>query len=364
VTIIILVPFLFYALFLFIAILGSERTDSNSLEGNSSLFFSIIIPFRNEEKNLSKLILSIKNLEFDKDRFEVIFIDDHSDDKGNRLIENDLGSSEIHWKLVTLTESRGKKNAIKLGIRKAQYDIIAMTDADCFLPTNWLSSLEKKYLSKKLDLILGPIKFRQKGYFAYLQKVELAALMSLTSLSCKKGRPILGNAANMSFRKSVFKEEYLLENKSESGDDLFLVYSLKRIEGIQISFNANTIVETNATTSFPDFVSQRLRWASKSKFIKDRDAIIYGLLTMLLNGCYLGLFIASLTNSSYIFYLVLCYLIKLICDTTLVVLNQKIAPIPYPIIGSIILSIIYPFYSILIASFSLFLKPQWKGRRI
>ncbi len=362
--IIVIAPFLLYGLLLIVVLLLGEKKEYHSIATSTQLFFTIVIPFRNEEENLSSLIYSIKQLEYDRSRFEVIFIDDHSEDDGLVRIEKELKGSEINWKLILHTDRQGKKNAIKLGVKKARYDIIAMTDADCILPKNWLNSLSFGFLSKKLDLVLGPIKYKQRGFFTYLQKVELAALMSLTSLSCKIGRAILGNAANMAFRKEIFKENYLLDNKSESGDDIFLLYALKKLEGIKIGFIANAPISTRASTTLKGFIAQRLRWASKSKYIKDRDAIIYGIFTLILNVVYIALFIVVLIYPSYFFYLIFTFLIKLFCDTTLVVLNQNISRIQYPFIGAVLLSIIYPFYSILIASFSLFLKPQWKGRRI
>lgn len=43
--------------------------------------FSIIIAFRNEEYNLPKLITSLSKLNYPKELFEVLLIDDHSQDK-------------------------------------------------------------------------------------------------------------------------------------------------------------------------------------------------------------------------------------------------------------------------------------------
>ncbi len=43
-------------------------------------FISIIIPFRNEAKNISKSIASIEQLNYPRDKFEVIYVDDNSED--------------------------------------------------------------------------------------------------------------------------------------------------------------------------------------------------------------------------------------------------------------------------------------------
>ena len=49
--------------------------------------FSIIIPFRNEAENLSRLLLSIAALNYPKSMFEVILINDESEDQSVHIIE-------------------------------------------------------------------------------------------------------------------------------------------------------------------------------------------------------------------------------------------------------------------------------------
>ncbi|MFZ9848246.1 MAG: glycosyltransferase, partial [Flavobacteriales bacterium] len=41
---------------------------------------SIVVPFRNEEKNLPACIASLKKLDYPRDLYEIIFVNDHSTD--------------------------------------------------------------------------------------------------------------------------------------------------------------------------------------------------------------------------------------------------------------------------------------------
>ena len=54
--------------------------------------FSIIVPFRNEEKNLPKLLKSIANLNYPVEKFEIILVDDFSSDASERVC--------INWRLA------------------------------------------------------------------------------------------------------------------------------------------------------------------------------------------------------------------------------------------------------------------------
>jgi len=67
--------------------------------------FSIVIPFRNEAENLPELLKSLSNLEYPKDLFEVILVDDDSEDDSVEIIRKILdtkpfdfaqGSNSVH----------------------------------------------------------------------------------------------------------------------------------------------------------------------------------------------------------------------------------------------------------------------------
>src|SRR6187549_3732695 len=49
---------------------------------------SVIISVRNEEQNVSQLLTLLDNQRFPKDSFEVIFVDDHSEDNTLNILKN------------------------------------------------------------------------------------------------------------------------------------------------------------------------------------------------------------------------------------------------------------------------------------
>ena len=75
--------------------------------------FSIIVPFRNEEKNLTKLLRSISNLNYPKELFEIIMVDDFSNDTSERVyikwrMENGLIETTLleNLRFIQFTEKR------------------------------------------------------------------------------------------------------------------------------------------------------------------------------------------------------------------------------------------------------------------
>lgn len=79
---------------------------------------SIIIPTKNEEKNIRDIIAKCKRYSDD-----IIVIDAHSQDKTRHLAES--LNAEVY-----LDNRKGKGEAMRIGISKAKKDIIVFIDAD------------------------------------------------------------------------------------------------------------------------------------------------------------------------------------------------------------------------------------------
>jgi len=69
---------------------GFDKVKSMTLEDiKSEIDFSIVIPFRNEAESLPDLLDSILELNYAKHKFEILFIDDNSEDESlNSLAVN------------------------------------------------------------------------------------------------------------------------------------------------------------------------------------------------------------------------------------------------------------------------------------
>jgi len=100
---------------------------------------SIIVPTYNEEKNINKCLYSLVNLDYPKKDYEIIVVDGMSQDKTRNIVKK--------YKNVRLFENPKKFTSSNrnLGIKNAKYNYIAFTDADCFVPENWLKILTEKF---------------------------------------------------------------------------------------------------------------------------------------------------------------------------------------------------------------------------
>ena len=114
------------------------------------MILSIIVPCYNEEESVPifyKEILKTLN-EIDKNlEFELIFIDDGSNDRTLEVIKN-LCISDERVKFVSFSRNFGKEAALFSGLKKSKGDFVAVMDVDLQDPPKLLISMYEE-LTKK-----------------------------------------------------------------------------------------------------------------------------------------------------------------------------------------------------------------------
>jgi len=93
---------------------------------------SVIIPVRDQSDDLLECLQSLKNLNYPKDRLEIIVVDDGSQKDISQIITNE------NIKVIRHNESKGPAACRNTGAENAHGDILAFLDADCVARENWL----------------------------------------------------------------------------------------------------------------------------------------------------------------------------------------------------------------------------------
>ncbi len=238
--------------------------------------FSILVPFKNEANRINALLYSLDELDYSKNEFEVIFINDHSTDQSVEVIQTKLKASPLDFKIINQTVSKsGKKSALILGVNRAKYEYILTTDADCYLPDQLLTDYSNQFLKSDAHLIFGPVScVEQNSFWKNFQYYDFLAIQAITKASYLFGQPVSCNAANMAYRKDSFKnlKPYQTNLEIASGDDHFLLEKFDQHNLIIQYLNTKQVVTTLPCENFKSLLNQRKRWFGKSKHSKDKTA--------------------------------------------------------------------------------------------
>ncbi|XCF06871.1 glycosyltransferase [Tamlana crocina] len=359
-----------YLLLIGAFIFGLERIALFNLENLASKTnFSIVIPFRNEAENLPGLLASIERLNYPKDQFETLFIDDASEDNSAEIIKQSLSKSNINFKIVKNERSTAspKKDAIETAIKQAKHDWIITTDADCILPEYWLNSFDEFIQKNDALCISGPVTYTEKNSFLNrFQILDLLSLQGATIGGFGLKKPFLCNGANLAYKKELFLKLNGFEGNSNiaSGDDIFLLEKVAKTHPKQLHYLKckQAIVETLPQPSWNHLFEQRKRWAAKTSNYNNGFGKLTGLVVLLMNALVvfgLGFSIFGALNPKfwiYIFAAKFCIDFGLIYKSA-IFFNQKSA-----LKSFVFAFLVYPFFSVFVALTSLVSGYQWKGR--
>ena len=319
-----------YLLFLLNVFFGFKKIISLKTINIPFEFISIIIPFRNEEEKILLNLKSIEAQDFPEDKFEVIYINDSSDDNSLKLLSENMSASNIKVLSVPLdfSPSAHKKRAIRYGIENANGGIIVTTDADCIYNTMWLKSLLSNF-DEGTGFVSGPVEFiSERNIFSQIQKLEFAGLVLTGAGLIGSGRPTICNAANIAYRKKVFEKVGGFKDQMNlsSGDDELLMQKVAKNTNFKVKFSVDkkSIVNTAANKSTIDFYQQRKRWASKGLFYRDKTLVVkLFLLYLFFLGITAQLALAVFFDSIFILSFALSIFIKIIIEFKILYEGRK-----------------------------------------
>lgn len=309
--------------------LKTYHVSEGSVTENTT-FISIIVPARNEEKNIVNCIESIIKQTYSSHLFEVIIIDDHSTDSTSSVV-NSFNQQNI--RIIKLGDfvvdenlNSYKKKAIEIGISIAKGTLIVTTDADCIAEPAWLKTIAAFYESNDSVFIAAPVVYSEplkndsalKKFFKIFQSLDFMTLQGITGASVYKKIHSMCNGANLSYTKKAFYEVNGFEaiNDIASGDDMLLMHKIQKMYHEKISYlkSPEAIVKTMPAQTIKEFINQRIRWASKAGRYPDSKITTVLFLVYFFNAWILFMAIYSFFSLQAFYLFLILFITKIIVE--------------------------------------------------
>lgn len=184
---------------------------------------SIIIPVYNRGELILECIRSINNQTLDKNRFEVIFVDDCSTDDSISKIENNI-SRDISYRIISTGCNTGNASIPRnLGIKCSKGKYIFFVDSDDYINNNLLANAVLYSDSNNLDITYIKIKGVNRNSPLRSYKKEY-----VPDASIREHHLFRSNGPMKFYRASMIKDNNLLFNPElMAGEDkMFNISSL------------------------------------------------------------------------------------------------------------------------------------------
>lgn len=332
--------------------------------------FSVVVAFRNEANNLPNLLRSLQHLNYPKDFFEVIMINDESEDRSEEVCRKFANEHpDLHLKLLQNKRTSGspKKDAITTGIETAEMEFIITTDADCRVPRNWLKDFNSNIRATGAQMIAGPvIPIPHQSFWGSFQELDVYGLQAASMGGFGVDLPFMCNGGNLCYSKKGFERVEGFEGNSEiaSGDDIFLLEKFRK-KGFKTVFlkSKSVVVSTALQPTLKDLIAQRVRWAAKTSAYTGFFGKTVGLTVLLMNLTLIGAFLVVATGNLSPMNVLLPFLLKFNVDFLLIYSGARFFGREMVLKNYIFSSLVYPLFSSYVATLSLFKSYQWKGRQ-
>lgn len=338
--------------------------------------FSIIIPFRNEAENLPVLLKSLSELQYPFEKFEVLLVDDASEDGSVKICEEfKQNYPQLSIKILENNRQSGspKKDAISTAIEKAEFEYILTTDADCRVSKLWLQTFNDFIKRDHYSLIAAPVSLfpppqqgkRPKPFRAF-EELDVLSLQAAGAGAFGFEQAFMCNGANLCYRKDAFLkvDGFSGNDKIASGDDVFLLQKFQsRKYKVRFLKSREATVQTQSQKSFRALISQRIRWAAKAPAYKSLFSKFAGAIVFLMNaGLLVGAVLALMEIWPY-YPVLIIFLLKFNVDFALLYLSAKFFKREDVLRSFFWSSLAYPFFSTYVALKSLVSGYEWKGRK-
>lgn len=265
---------------------------------------SVIICARNEKCNLENYLRTL--LVQDYPLFEVIIVDDESEDGTREVIERYMNiDSRVRMTFVPKNARVGssKKLALTLGAKAAKYNYLLLTDADCRPESPmWIREMMNGFANPKTDVVLGfGAYFQEKNALNRLIQFDtfFNGLHYLGAAVCR--HPYMGVGRDLAYRKEAFFQCGGFSNlmTHRAGDDDLLVNKMANKTNTAVVCTPKSITWSMPETTLKAWLRQKRRHLSVSPNYR-RDSKAQLVLEPFSRGLFYLLTIAMVAIGTYL----------------------------------------------------------------
>ncbi|MFN4286821.1 MAG: glycosyltransferase [Lacibacter sp.] len=333
--------------------------------------FSIIIPARNEAHNLPACLQSVAALDYPKHLYEVIVVDDFSEDATAIVAASFPGVRVLRMHEQPATQGVAfKKRALSAGIAAATGDYIVTTDADCEVPPGWLRVFAYIIATRPVvHLIAAPVAMRrEKNFLQLFQSLDFLSLQGITASSVQAGVHSMCNGANLCYSRAAFYNVggFAGIDHIASGDDMLLMHKMYSANpaAIHYAFSTQSIVQTEPVATVRAFFLQRIRWASKATAYTDRRIFWVLLLVYLVNLWLLLLLPAGLLQQQATVVFAGALLLKTIAELYFLIPVARFFGKQPQLLWFPLLQLHHILYTVVAGWLGAWGRYEWKGRMV
>tara|TARA_B100001971_G_scaffold131138_1_gene121101 strand:- start:8559 stop:9812 length:1254 start_codon:yes stop_codon:yes gene_type:complete len=277
---------LYFAIFWFMVLL-EDKPKKRARELKKLPFVSIIIPAFNEGKRIRPTIGSVLKLNYPKNKYELLIINDGSTDNTSKVTKEIINNNKGFNIRLIEQKNKGKGAALNNALRQSKAEFFVCLDADSYVTKDALHKLLPEFADENVASVLPLLKVRKpKNVLQKMQWLEYLVNIFYKELMGKLDCIHVAPGPFSIYRKSILEEVGGFDENNLT-EDLEISLRLQQ-HNYRIIQLLNADVYTIAPSSFKELSKQRNRWYKGSlinafkyrKMMFNKDYGDFGLIQM------------------------------------------------------------------------------------
>ncbi|MCX8057174.1 MAG: glycosyltransferase [Ignavibacteria bacterium] len=226
---------------------------------------TIIVAARNEERNIRECLRSLVQIDYPREKLEIIIVDDYSSDNTGKIIDEFSAQFPFVKKIIPtqkIISKPGKTNAIVNGIKNSKGEIIFTTDADCVVQPTWIKT-QIKYFTDNVGVVTGFTFQKAYSQFTGMQNLDWVYLLTVAAGTINLGLPLSCIGNNMAYRRDAYDWVGGYENiKFSVTEDFALLHKIHKHTHYDVVFPTDPegINQSEPCPDWKTLYRQKHRW--------------------------------------------------------------------------------------------------------
>ncbi len=245
---------------------------------------SVVVCARNEETNLEQLIPLLCTQDYHD--YEVIIVDDRSDDETSLLVRK-FQEQFGHLRLAKVdylpSNLNGKKYALSIGIKAARKNWVLLTDADCYPESDrWIHSMSGGIANKK-EFVLGFSMYTAgPGLLNLFIRYETIWTGIHYLGMALAGNPYMGVGRNLAYVRRLFLEQKGFRGYGHvtGGDDDIFVNKHAKKETTAVIIGRNALTWSYPKKTWRSYYIQKMRHLSVGRHYRPATRMLLAVLSL------------------------------------------------------------------------------------
>jgi cellulose synthase/poly-beta-1,6-N-acetylglucosamine synthase-like glycosyltransferase len=234
-------------------LMGRRDRRRSHLRAEDLPAVTVVVPAYNEEACLPGKLANLAELDYPRDRLQIIIVSDGSTDRTNQILDT---ISDPSIDTIVLPRRGGKATALNHALENAKHELVVFSDTSTLFAPDALQHLLRHFSDPRIGVVCGALRFKGGPEFKQTEGVYWRYETMLRLMEARLGATLTASGAIFAIRRHCYRPL-----KANDIIDDFVIPMRARKQGFGVVFDPEAEAFEVAGSTVKDEFTRRVRIA-------------------------------------------------------------------------------------------------------